>query len=941
MYMRLLATLVLVFAFHQSVVAESPQDADKIDARLLEILDATAEDQLVKVSVVMAEQTPRAVIDTAAQNPIKADRRAAVIAALKETANRTQADVLQYLSAKQTEGRSGGHIRKLWLHNVIGVEVTPDVVFELAARADIARINDNATIGMEVLPVLPRANNDVRQGGTTTAIECGVDLMGAPQVWSQLGITGTNSVVCVIDTGICTTHPDLANQIWVNTGEVPGNGVDDDGNGFVDDINGWSFEDNSNNIADSNGHGTHVSGTVVGDGTNGEQTGMAPDAKVMTSKFLNAFTGEQSVWDGMQYAVDNGADVITASLGWPHSLDPDRTTWRNVCDNAIAAGVVVVYAAGNESGGNEPDNVRTPGDVPDVITVGATDCSDNLAGFSSLGPVTWEDVSPWFDFPFPPGLIKPTIAAPGVSTLSTSSNCSGYTTLSGTSMATPHIAGCIALMLDANPELDHFEVRQILQDTALDLGTAGNDNQFGWGRVDAFAAVEEALSLVSTIDFDFPNGLPTIVDPAGGTVVRVVAVDNGEAPQPGTGTLYYDIGNGFQSVAMNVVGTNVYDAVLPAAPCNTEIDYYFSVDSTAGGTYNSPRSAPSNFYSALSVGSITAAFADDCESDLGWTISGNATDGQWDRGVPVGGGDRGDPANDGDNSGACYLTDNVDGNSDVDGGATTLTSPTMDASASTSSIAMLSYYRWYSNASGAGPNEDIFEVEISNDNGATWVDLETVGPAGAGTDGGWILQSFTIADFVTPTAQMRVRFTASDLGDGSVIEAGVDGIKIEIVDCGGGTETVAPSAYTTFRGEYLSGGVADLADSDDSYVKHNPGFTLNNIEAPIWLIFDASLSNDGPASLDFAIEVSANTPGITQTTEAYNWNTSQYEVVDSQSSSFNTDAVISVDLSGSAGDYVEAGTGGVRTRAGWRKTGFTILFPWTICVDQVVWNAGN
>jgi len=154
----------------------------------------------------------------------------------------------------------------------------------------------------------------------------------------------------------------------------------------------------------------------------------------------------------------------------------------------MAAGVVTIYAAGNEGCGTTVDNVRTPGDVPDMITVGATDCSDNKASFSSCGPVEWEFVPPYNDWPYPPGKIKPTIAAPGLNT--TSHNlCSGYTQYSGTSMATPHVAGAVALMLEADPDLDHFGVKQILMDTAVDLGSNGMDNQFGAGRVDAYTAV--------------------------------------------------------------------------------------------------------------------------------------------------------------------------------------------------------------------------------------------------------------------------------------------------------------------------------------------------------------------------------------------------------------------------------------------------------------------
>src|SRR5690606_1662851 len=113
-------------------------------------------------------------------------------------------------------------------------------------------------------------------------IECGVELMRAPDVWSDFGLTGEGVVVGVIDTGICLTHPDLVNQIWQNPNEIPGNGIDDDNNGYVDDTVGWNFEHDTNDVTDTNSHGTHVSGTVAGDGTNGVQTGMAPDAQIMT-----------------------------------------------------------------------------------------------------------------------------------------------------------------------------------------------------------------------------------------------------------------------------------------------------------------------------------------------------------------------------------------------------------------------------------------------------------------------------------------------------------------------------------------------------------------------------------------------------------------------------------------------------------------------------------
>ncbi len=458
------------------------KDANKLDGDLGQILLATHENDRLRVVAVMKDQVDPNIIKGVRQPGVtKAKRRQLVTGMLKDKAAQTQAPILNILNNQKTLGRAD-RIRPLWITNVIGFEATPDTILQIAARNDVAYIHYDPPVGPEVLTGYDGG------GGTGDALECGVAKMQADRVWNELGITGQGVVVCVIDTGVCITHPDIQNQIWFNPGEIPNNGIDDDNNGFIDDINGWNFENNNNNINDTFGHGSHVSGTVAGDGTQGTQAGVAPDAQIMMARFFNDFAGEQTVWDGMQYAVDNGADLTTASLGWPHNQNPDRVVWRNVCENTIAAGLVVIYAAGNEGCFNAPDNVRTPGDVPDVITIGATDCNDNIASFSSCGPITWQGIPPFDDCPFPPGCIKPTVSAPGLNTVS-HNFCSGYTTMSGTSMATPHVAGTVALMLQANPNLDHFGVKQILEATAVDLGAPGKDNTYGSGRVDAYAAV--------------------------------------------------------------------------------------------------------------------------------------------------------------------------------------------------------------------------------------------------------------------------------------------------------------------------------------------------------------------------------------------------------------------------------------------------------------------
>ena len=293
----------------------------------------------------------------------------------------------------------------------------------------------------------------------------------------------------------------------------------------------------------------------------------------------------------------------------------------------------------------------------------------------------------------------------------------------------------------------------------------------------AFNAHNMMAPVVEFLSLSFPNGVPDTIDPNGGTTFQVDVAADVANPVPDSGILHVNTGSGFQQIPMTVIDADSYLAQFPAATCGDEVSFFVSVDADNGSTANLP---PMGALTVFSAATLSNTFDDDFETDQGWTVSSNASAGDWERGVPVGGGDRNDPAEDADGSGSCYVTENEDDNSDVDGGSTTLTSPVLDASTSSDGAALISYFRWF-NSGNTG--DDTFLVEISNNGGATWTTLELIGPTGAETDGGWFFKQFTISDFITPTNNMRVRFTIEDISGPDIVEGGVDGVTIDIIGC--------------------------------------------------------------------------------------------------------------------------------------------------------------
>jgi hypothetical protein len=287
------------------------------------------------------------------------------------------------------------------------------------------------------------------------------------------------------------------------------------------------------------------------------------------------------------------------------------------------------------------------------------------------------------------------------------------------------------------------------------------------------------------IDFEFPDGLPTFLTPGVANEIRVNIVPLAGTPEDNSGQVTYRVGSGANTtIPMNRIGPNQYVASIPAQDCQSLVTYSFSARGVGGSPQVSPAGAPARGNRAYFSYSNPYRFADNFQTNRGWTVANSGlTDGPWGRGTPVietdGTRINAVPAVDFDGSGQCYLTDNVSGNSDVDGGSTTLTSPVMDASGGNASI---SYARWYSNHVGDAPETDTFLVEVSGDNGSTWTQLELVGPSGAEVRGGWIERILPVPSGAA-TSQFRIRFIARDLGAGSIVEAALDAVNLVVFDC--------------------------------------------------------------------------------------------------------------------------------------------------------------
>lgn len=328
--------------------------------------------------------------------------------------------------------------------------------------------------------------------------------------------------------------------------------------------------------------------------------------------------------------------------------------------------------------------------------------------------------------------------------------------------------------------------------------------------------------------------LPDALQPGQATPVAISVIANDEVIAPGSVALRFRASPGpFQSIPLSDQGAGIYAAALPGVSCDETPEFYFEIEGDLSGLITLPPDGPATPFSAI-VGTVETAFEDDFSTDLGWVVGApgdNATSGIWERVNPVGtttGGQQVQPNGPLFGS-ACYVTGQHPvgqgvGASDVDNGRTTLLTPLLDLSELSQPVT-ISYWRWYSNSAGASPNTDIFEVDISPDGGATWTSVEVVGPSGPETTGGWFQYSFDPASLIPLTDAVRMRFIASDTDPQSLVEAAVDGFRIEGRSCedpAGGPCNAADLSEPF--------GVLDLADVNafvDAFINQQPPADLS------------------------------------------------------------------------------------------------------------------
>lgn len=468
----------LLLFFFLFLVTSFTYSQVEISSRLQQALNKANQNDYIKILVLLRSQVDLATLDQQlySQKSTLQQRAYQVITALKQNAENTQASLKSYLDEK-SESAAVFTYQAFWISNMFVVEAKPQIINELMTRLDVAEMDLDAFLELD----RPETVENYIEG--TESVEPGVKIINAHLLWAQ-GITGQGRLVMDIDTGVFPSHPAL-NFKWRGN-HVPSYQA------WFDPVGGTTVP------SDCDGHGSHTMGTMVGySPTTGDTVGVAPDAEWIAAKTICTSPHTSNSVAAFQWAIDPDGNPLTIS-DMPDVIsnswyDPDVTNecsgiYKTTLDAVEAAGIAVVFSAGNNGPGTstitKPKNINT-NDVNVMCTAaidGALYIGGNtnpIASFSSRGPSLCGGTGSL--------LIKPEVSAPGVNVRS-SGSATGYTVLSGTSMASPHVAGAVALLKQFAPNLTGKQILEALYNTAIDLGAAGEDNNYGRGLIDVYAA---------------------------------------------------------------------------------------------------------------------------------------------------------------------------------------------------------------------------------------------------------------------------------------------------------------------------------------------------------------------------------------------------------------------------------------------------------------------
>ena len=559
--------------------------AGNITDNLAEEMMQLAPGETIRTLVMMVEQYPAREQDLAmheAQVPLDV-RHAQVLNALKTMAENTQQDIRTQLTQRSQDGAVADW-HPFFIANMIAVEALPEVIRELEQRDDVGDIYFDYPVENCQPIITPRKDfgeYDSRPSGN------GLTVVNADRVWYELSINGQGALVCNIDTGVDGGHSALTDRWRGNHAPAA--------ECFYDPVqlNDYPY--------DSGSHGTHTMGTITGmSPVTGDTVGVAFGAEWICAATIDHPGGggiegtivlalQSFEWavdpDGDPGTMDDVPDVISNSWGIPHAYRPecDETYWV-VIPNCEAAGSLVVFAAGNES----TQGLRSPSSRAtteyDTYSVAALDISDPenpfVAGFSSRGPSHCTND--------PILMIKPEVSAPGVDIYSSVPGGGYAGGWSGTSMACPHVAGLVGLMRSANPTLDVITMKQIIMDTAIDLDANGNDNNTGWGMIDCYEAVLQAMTGYGRVDghveAETGEALPALVGVVDGPQQVSANVDGYYIMSlPGDSTYtftysYFGYITGQQTAFVAVDDTVTIDMTLFEAAVGTIEGYVYDPD---------------------------------------------------------------------------------------------------------------------------------------------------------------------------------------------------------------------------------------------------------------------------------------------------------------------------------------------------------------------------